>query len=714
MARRALYLSTALTVLVLAAPAYAASPRENLVEGWLKSLAGSFGTSVKSSSYDPALQMVNLEGVRIGDVESGFELDIETLSVTDPRDAPDDSFAADAVQASGFHVKLKIDTAAWQPQPPAAAPIVKTEAPKAGDAQKPVGMDKPAAAPAAEATPPPPKPVVLHYDIGIGSVTYERLVTPKHQPTIAADADPFMRILGYANWTLGFRADWVEASDLALEASGEDGFAVKTTYRSAFLSGVKEGRAERGGLNGLEEHIEAPGMPSELKAVTVNDAYFSAVDTRALLQALDPTAYKDGKGDGQRRTVYGQYGIDGLAVEMADGLRFSIDNMEVNGLYVRQTPRPLYWLLAPLIRSPEAFERDPLDFASDLIPNVSQLMGADLATVSGISVTSGEDHVFSLGGVELSAIDGNGIGRFAMHDLSLEAKNAKTSGKLDLLAVQDVKFGSLVPFLELARAQQLDDAKDQLPAELIRKALLEGASRIGFAELSGLSVETRAGDTSLGSLAMTSSDFLQNLPRRLDLTLSGLDVPVAAIPEPPFRQELTDMGYDELSLSAGMTLSWNTDTGAVRLEDLTVKARDMGSVSMAVELGNLPLSIFDKPADLDKRAQDGTLVSASFSYGNAGIVEKAFDAQAKKLKQDGDTFRKNTAGAVPLFLSFLNDKAVQKQFEGPVKAFLNDPKSVVVTLQPKAPVPFSVLEAFKPENPAEAFKLLGLDIRANQ
>ena len=174
------------------------------------------------------------------------------------------------------------------------------------------------------------------------------------------------------------------------------------------------------------------------------------------------------------------------------------------------------------------------------------------------------------------------------------------------------------------------------------------------------------------------------------------------------------MGYDELSLSAGMTVSWNTDTGAVRLEDLTVKARDMGSVSMAVELGNLPLSIFDKPADLDKRAQDGTLVSASFSYGNAGIVEKAFDAQAKKLKQDGDTFRKNTAGAVPLFLSFLNDKAVQKQFEGPVKAFLNDPKSVVVSLQPKAPVPFSVLEAFKPENPAEAFKLLGLDIRANQ
>jgi hypothetical protein len=37
-----------------------------------------------------------------------------------------------------------------------------------------------------------------------------------------------------------------------------------------------------------------------------------------------------------------------------------------------------------------------------------------------------------------------------------------------------------------------------------------------------------------------------------------------------------------------------------------------------------------------------------------------------------------------------------------------------VSLQPKAPVPFSVLEAFKPENPAEAFKLLGLDIRANQ
>ena len=43
--------------------------------------------------------------------------------------------------------------------------------------------------------------------------------------------------------------------------------------------------------------------------------------------------------------------LQNILLEMADGLRFSIDNMEVNGLYVRQTPRPLYWLLAPLIRS---------------------------------------------------------------------------------------------------------------------------------------------------------------------------------------------------------------------------------------------------------------------------------------------------------------------------------------------------------------------------
>lgn len=198
------------------------------------------------------------------------------------------------------------------------------------------------------------------------------------------------------------------------------------------------------------------------------------------------------------------------------------------------------------------------------------------------------------------------------------------------------------------------------------------------------------------------------------MTLTNLTAPVSILPDDEMRQQLTDLGYSDLSLTAGLTLSWDTDKGDFRLEDLTLHSRDVGSLSMDVHLGNLPLSIFDKPEAIENRMMEGTLVSANATYGNEGVVEKGFAAQAKKLNQDGDTYRKNMAGAVPLMLSFLNDKTIQDKFSNPIKDFLNDPKSLILSLKPKAPVPFSILSSFTPDDPAEGFKLVGLDLKANQ
>jgi hypothetical protein len=776
MSRRGiLCLSAAVSTLTLASGALASSPREDLVRGWLTSLAGSAGVAIEASSYDPALQMVDLRNVRFGGLDKGvFEFAIDELSVTDPREAPGGLFAAHSLKASGYHLKVHIDVAAWMPMQPAdSAPATQkteaspapaeTPAPVVTTGQQPVGVagkpeapadaaapaktvkpkskphrakrtdaepapsdegdmpsleidpampeatetpDAPEAAAPPPATPEPPK--VIDYAVDGGALSAERLVMPMTLPTFAADTNLFQKFLAVANWSLPIRMDWIETSDITAVIKGDDKEMATVTYQTAYASGFREGRVERAGVDGIA--VTYP-EPSPIKTFSVGSAYLTGVDRKAILETIDPAYYKDGKGDGVRRTVYGKYGFNNMKLEFEGGVVATVDNSEITGVHMRQTAKPLADILAPVMKDPTSVEKDPIAFVTDLLPSLTELWEFDNGSISGIHVLRGEDSLFSLGTVETGGVSGEGIERLQLRDLSVEAKEAGASGKLDLFNVGDVRFGSLAPFLALA-----SESKDggQPKPETVRAAILEGGTRIGFIETAGLSVETPMGTVGLGGMAITSSDFLKSLPRRLDVTLTNLSAPVSIIPDPEVSQQLTDMGYTDLSLSAGMTASWDTENGDVRLEDLTFAARDMGSVSMDVHLGNLPLAIIDQLDKLEARMMEGTLVSAGLTYGNEGIVEKGFDAQARKLNQDGATFRKNTAGAVPLMLSFLNDKDIQKQFTGPIKDFLNDPKSLALTLTPKAPVPFSILESFKPESPSEGFKLLGLDLKANE
>jgi hypothetical protein len=137
-------------------------------------------------------------------------------------------------------------------------------------------------------------------------------------------------------------------------------------------------------------------------------------------------------------------------------------------------------------------------------------------------------------------------------------------------------------------------------------------------------------------------------------------------------------------------------------------------VSGDFHLGGLPLSLVEKPDEMQARLNDATLVSASLTYGNGGIVEKAFDAQAKKLDQDGEKFRENTAGALPLMLNFLEDPKLQVKFEGPISDFIKDPKSITLTVAPEKPVPFAELQKVNTDKPNDLIRLLNVGVTANE
>lgn len=722
-----------LATLASASLAHAATPQEDIVRRWLDGVAFGLPVSIGASSFDPASQTVTLSNVRIG--AEGTDLlrfQFDELDIEDPREAPRGAFAAHAIRGTNYRVDIHFDVAAWFPalaaRPDEATEPGKTEPEQPKSRQKPVGVspdgragshtgkspttddaEAPDDAPAPDAVAgddaPPP---VVDYSFTAETLLIERPVMPPPPAPLAEDRPLYERLFHMAGWMADIRADWVELDTARVETNGIPEGDTITAYSMAYMSGVHEGRIERAGFNSVEQTPKSEQAP--LKSMSIDSSYVIGVDMGAALDALDPARYQGGKGDGKPRVVYSQYGLNNLAFAFEGG-SVKLGNVEANNVYMRQTEQPVVKLVADGLADPKAIENDPIAFVTTVLPNYTQLFGVGYVEASGFEVKVGDDFELGIRQFDGNGLDAGGLGAITLRDISANAKSAGIRTSLSLLTLQDVHFGSLAPLLELGKSAS---EGDEPSGEAIRNAILEGSSSIGFFEIGTLSVDTPMGGVGLDSLAITSGDYLKALPQRADLTFTSLSLPVALLTDQAVVQQLTDMGYETIDISGGMTATWDAERGDVRLEDLTLKAADMGRLSADFHIAGLPLSLIDKPDEIEARLNDATLVSASITYGNSGIVEKAFEAQAKKLKQNGDTFRKNTAGALPLMLAFLEDKELQARFAGPIADFLNDPKSIRLAVAPEKPVAFSEIEKVDSEKPGPLIKLLNVDVTANQ
>ncbi len=719
-------LGAALALAAFACPSFvhAETSREALVRQWLASASFGIPVSVGKSSFDPATQTVTLSDVNIGDIDDDLiAVHFDELSVEDPRLTPGEAFAAHAVRATNYKVDLHFDVGKWFPGLVAPESGTSGETGKAdvspAPKQKPVKKMQesrdteqtgdeasvPEANAGEEKTPPP----VVDYSMSAESCLIERFVFPLPPESLPSGRPIYENMFRYADWMMGIRADWAEMNSVRIETSGmKEGDSI-STYSLSYLSGMHDGRVERAGLNSAEQKPKDDASP--FKSMTIDSTYVIGADFGKALEALDPSRYVDGIGDGKERVVYSQYGVNNLVLTFENATA-SIGNIEANNVYLRQTSQPVIKQIFEALDDIKQVEADPIRFISTILPNYTQLMGVDFVRASKFEVKTSDDSVdVAINSFDGNDISGNGIGAFTLRDISATAKETSSKLGISLLTFQDIRFGSLSALLKLGQSAS---EGVQPSGEAMRDAIVNGGTSVGFAELSALSVESPFGSVGLDSLALTSGNYIGTLPQRSDATFTSLSLPVALLSDETVVSELTSMGYETLDISGGLTLSWDADKGDLHLEDLTLKAADMGVISSDFHLNGLPLSLVDRPSEIESRIKKAALVSASVTYGNAGIVEKAFEAQAKKLDQDGAKFRENTAGALPLLLNFLEDPKLQARFEKPISDFIRDPKSITLSVAPEAPIPFDQLEKVNTDKPNDLIRVLNVGVIANE
>lgn len=705
--------------IAFAGPALAASPEEALVTGWIETMASGAPVGVGSSGWDPARQAVDLENVTIGKPGDALVVTVGQVSFESPRNNGRGILAVRAVRASDLKVQLHFDPARWFPALVELDKKQKSEQSGPGDAPGD-GIEGEIVG-EIEATDFRPVDVTVDY----GTVLIERAEFPLAAPVLAADATFVSGFLTIVRWTLGFRMDWFEASEVTSTTKGMPDIESTVEYGRVYGAGLHDGRMERIGVENY--HQAAPITPDEVADMTIERAEAIGIDNRAMLDAIDPKTGPDGKGDGIWRPVVERLVYEDFAFVGPDTapFRITIDRMDYAGARMRPVGKPLFAVLETMLKDPAKLENEDagLAFARDIIPAAFGLYGLDSGTITGVSVAAGGVFEGSVGVIEATRMDSDGVGAVTLRDLAGKVRAASSgeqdgqavgaelgSGSLALVTLNDVRFGSLDPWIALGGAEQSDDPPKP---GLMRDAILDGLPTVGQFELAGLAVSSPELTFSLDGYTSTGGDYLRQLQRRMDLTITGLAYPVASIPDPTTRQQLEEMGYDRVDLSAAVTTRWDTDKGEFHLDDLTVSGADMGVLSADVHVGNVPLSLLDNPETLEQRLQEATIVSASTLFANQSLVERIFKVQAKPLNQDPDQFRKNFGASMPLMLGFLGDKDIQKTFAGALKTFFEDPKSIRVSAKPAAPVPVAAFEGIE-ATPGAALKLLGLSVEANR
>lgn len=187
------------------------------------------------------------------------------------------------------------------------------------------------------------------------------------------------------------------------------------------------------------------------------------------------------------------------------------------------------------------------------------------------------------------------------------------------------------------------------------------------------------------------------------------------------------MGYDGLSFDIGTDgdLTQSGDNLAYSF-NLSLGARDVGAISVNAAVDNMPVSAYAQMlkdqmggkgidfAAMSPQLQGVEIKGASVRFDDASITKKMLPLIAAMQGMDEQVLLASIPPTIQLTLVQLQNEALTKQAVDAVTKFLADPKSIMISLKPTAPMKVSDFSALDPAKPGDAITKLGVTVTANQ
>ncbi|HZP20984.1 MAG TPA: hypothetical protein VFB16_12350 [Bauldia sp.] len=173
------------------------------------------------------------------------------------------------------------------------------------------------------------------------------------------------------------------------------------------------------------------------------------------------------------------------------------------------------------------------------------------------------------------------------------------------------------------------------------------------------------------------------------------------------------LGYTSgFTVNIGVEGTYENATDTLDLKRFALDISDVGKLTISGKFAGVSLRKLGAMQVKDVQST-GKLDSFSLRFDNAGLVERLIDMQVKtqEIKRE-DAIQQATAG-LSFFLITIQNQAFVDSVMTAATTFLNDPKSITISVQPKQPVPFGTLFDTIGDEPDSLPDLLGTTVTAN-
>jgi hypothetical protein len=268
-------------------------------------------------------------------------------------------------------------------------------------------------------------------------------------------------------------------------------------------------------------------------------------------------------------------------------------------------------------------------------------------------------------------------------------------------------------------------------------SLLQTIGRIA----SGPLTVTRDGDDFLkidgmefvSEFSYDADDALEEVASTFTVSNIWADLSTVGEEEPEAGAIIEALGLTSITGNISQVTSWTMADGNLVIEEFLLDFADIGALNFTSDIFGFTPDVLDKVyamqnSDLDPTSEEAqaqqmmagmeiaqalSIASASLRYDDAGIAPKLLDMFAAQSGTDRAAFVESLKAMLPAMIAESGIPALADLVVPPVSAFLDDPQSLEIAVQPPTPTSVLVLGAAA-SNPASLIQALGLTVTANE
>lgn len=206
-------------------------------------------------------------------------------------------------------------------------------------------------------------------------------------------------------------------------------------------------------------------------------------------------------------------------------------------------------------------------------------------------------------------------------------------------------------------------------------------------------------------------------PATVRFRAAGISLPAAFLANSVAGVIVGMLNYQAFLADVSLTGVYDTDADTASIDALAVDIATVGKVDLAARASNFSIrAITDPDEEVSKAARAAArLDSLRVRIDNAGFVERVLDMQAEMLGGTRDDVRAQIVnGALPFALSFVKNEAFREEFRSAIAAFLADPRSLTIVVEPEEPLPLGQVARAIARAPMTLPDLLAPKVEANR